>query len=214
MIILFDLDSTLVSVEWCDILAERKWVGQKVSHITQQTMNGEMDFDTAFPKKLEMISPSLDELDRLWQYLTQYIHKDWIDIIDSFHSRWYKIGILSQWYTRSTISVAKILNIPSDRVFAINFIHTEDGWFKSLDMSQDLMYHNGKKKTIEMLYTQYPEQNIVFVGDSVGDMEAGDTADLFIWYTGVIARPKVVEQCTTIASIPSDVVSLIDTFIS
>jgi len=28
-------------------------------------MDGEMDFDTAFPQKLEMISPSLDELDRL-----------------------------------------------------------------------------------------------------------------------------------------------------
>jgi hypothetical protein len=45
-------------------------------------------------------------------------------------------------------------------------------------------------------------------------MEAGNSADLFIWYTGVIARPKVIAQCTTIATTPSDVISLIDTFIS
>jgi hypothetical protein len=45
-------------------------------------------------------------------------------------------------------------------------------------------------------------------------MEAGNSADLFIWYTGVIARPKVIEQCAIIANKPSDVISLIDTFIS
>ena len=214
MIILFDLDSTLVSVEWCDILAEWKWVGTQVAHITQQTMDGEMDFDTAFPKKLEMIAPSLDELDRLWQHLTNYIITDWINIIESFHNKWYAVGILSQWYTRSSLSVAKILNIPSDRIFAINFEHTENGKFKSLAMSQDLMYHDGKKKTIDMLRNKYKEKKIVFVGDSVGDMEAGNSADLFIWYTGVIARTKVIAQCTTIATTPSDVISLIDTFIS
>lgn len=214
MIILFDLDSTLVSVEWCDILAEWKWVGGEVAHITQQTMDGEMDFDTAFPKKLEMISPSLDELDRLWQYLIEHITTDWIAIIESLHNKWYAVGILSQWYTRSSLSVAKILNIPSDRIFAINFKHTPNWWFKWLAMSQDLMYHDGKKKTIDILHTQYPEEKIVFVGDSVGDMEAGNSADLFIWYTGIIARPKVIQQCTTIANKPSDVISLIDTFIS
>lgn len=214
MIILFDLDSTLVSVEWCDILAEWKWVGIQVAHITQQTMDGEMDFDTAFPQKLEMIAPSLDELDRLWHHLTEYIIADWIDIIESFHEKWYEVGILSQWYTRSSLSVAKILHIQSDRVFAINFEHTEDGKFKSLAMSEDLMYHNGKKKTIDMLRNKYKDKKIVFIGDSVGDMEAGNSADLFIWYTGVIARPKVIAQCTTIATTPSDVISLIDTFIS
>jgi len=47
-------------------------------------------------------------------------------------------------------------------------------------MSQDLMYHDGKKKTIDMLRNKYKDKKMVFVGDSVGDMEAGNAADLFI----------------------------------
>lgn len=214
MIILFDLDSTLVSVEWCDILAERKWVGREVAHITKQTMDGNMDFDTAFPKKLEMIAPSIDELDRVWQHLTNYIAPEWKTIIPQLLAQGHHVGILSQWYTRSSLFVANILTIPSDRVFAINFEHTKDGKFKSLAMSQDLMYHDGKKKTIDMLHTKYPTHKIVFIGDSVGDMEAWKSADIFIWYTGIIARPKIIEQCRTTAHTPSDVMSLIDIFIS
>jgi 2-hydroxy-3-keto-5-methylthiopentenyl-1-phosphate phosphatase len=72
------------------------------------------------------------------------------------------------------------LTISSDRVFAINFEHTEDGTFKSLAMSQDLMYHDGKKNIIDILRKEHKNKKIIFVGDSVGDMEAGKSADLFI----------------------------------
>ena len=214
MIILFDLDSTLVSVEWCDILAEWKWVGPQVAHITKQTMDGEMDFDTAFPKKLEMIAPSLEELDRLWDHLTNYIHPEWKTIIPQLCAQGHHVGILSQWYTRSSLSVASILTLPSDRVFAINFHHADDGDFKSLAMSQDLMYHYGKKRTIDTLRKNYPHDPIIFIGDSVGDMEAGAYADLFIWYTWVIARPKMVAQCNNLASTPQDVYTIIKAFSS
>jgi 2-hydroxy-3-keto-5-methylthiopentenyl-1-phosphate phosphatase len=60
------------------------------------------------------------------------------------------------------------------------FHHTDDGHFKALAMSQDLMYHDGKKRTIDMVRKNDPHNPIVFVGDSVGDMEAGSYADLFI----------------------------------
>jgi 2-hydroxy-3-keto-5-methylthiopentenyl-1-phosphate phosphatase len=78
------------------------------------------------------------------------------------------------------LSVASILTLSLDRVFAINFHHTDAGDFKSLDMSQDLMYHDGKKRTIDRLRKNYAHDPIVFIGDSVGDMEAGAYADLFI----------------------------------
>jgi 2-hydroxy-3-keto-5-methylthiopentenyl-1-phosphate phosphatase len=78
------------------------------------------------------------------------------------------------------LPVASILTLSSDRVFAINFHHTDAGDFKSLDMSQDLMYHDGKKRTIDTLRKNYPHDPIIFIGDSVGDMEAGAYADLFI----------------------------------
>jgi hypothetical protein len=48
----------------------------------------------------------------------------------------------------------------------------------------------------------------------VGDMEAGSYADLFIWYTGVIARPKMISQCNNLASTPQDVYAIIKAFSS
>lgn len=212
MIILFDLDSTLVSVEWCDILAEWKWIGAEISHITKQTMDGNMDFNTAFPKKLEMIAPSIDDLDKLWQHLTKYINKDRLIIINNFLNKWYKVWILSQWYTRSSLIVAEKIGIPSDWIFAINFEHNSNGWFKSLDMSQDLMYHNGKQRVINNLRKENPNKKIIFIWDSVGDMEAWNSADLFIGYTGIVKRNKVVEQCQKIANTPNEVLSIINNF--
>ena len=40
-------------------------VESNLEDITNQTMNGTMDFNTAFPKKLELIRPSHEDLDKL-----------------------------------------------------------------------------------------------------------------------------------------------------
>lgn len=211
MILLLDLDSTLVSEEWCDTLAQWKGVGAEVTRITQHTMDGTMDFNTSFPKKLELISPSFQDLDKLGEFLLDYVSEDWKKVLSLLQSQGVKVGILSQWYTRSSLSVAKLLNIDPAWIFALHFHHNEDGEFQWLDMEQDLMYYDGKRKTIQTLKDSYPHEKIVFVWDSLWDYESGQIADLFIAYAGVVARPKVIAVSPYIAYTPQELYDYIKT---
>ena len=85
--------------------------------------------------------------------------------------------------------------------------------FEGLDMSQDLMYYDGKRRVIEKLRSSYPDKKIVFSGDSLWDYESGQIADLFVAYTGVVARPKVTAIAQYVASTPEELYTYItDTF--
>ena len=213
MILLLDLDSTLVAEEGCNTLAQWKGVGDQVARITQQTMDGTMDFNTAFPQKLELIRPSYQDLDKLGEFLLDYVSEDWKQVLALLQDQGVKIGILSQWYTRSSLPVAQLLHIDPEWIFALHFHHTEDGTYQSLDMTQDLMYYDGKRKVIEKLRASYPEETIVFSGDSLWDYESGQIADLFIAYTGVIARPKVIAIAGHVATTPQEVYNLVESLL-
>ena len=204
MILLLDLDSTLVAEEGCNTLAQWKWVGDQVARITQQTMDGTMDFNTAFPQKLELIRPSYEDLDKLGEFLVNYVSEDWKQVVALLQSQGVKIGILSQGYTRSSLPVAQLLNIDPEWIFALHFHHTEDGRYQWLDMTQDLMYYDGKRKVIQKLRESYPDETIVFSWDSLWDYESGQIADVFIAYAGVIARPKVTAIAKYIAYSPQE----------
>lgn len=204
MILLLDLDSTLVAQEGCNTLAHWKGVGEQVSVITQQTMDGVMDFNTAFPQKLELIQPSHDDLDTLGEFLLDYVSDDWKKVITRLQKQDITVAILSQWYIRSSLPVAKMLHIDPAWVLALDFIHDKEGWFESLDMSQDLMYYDGKKRVITDLKKRYPDKKIVFSWDSFGDRESWQEADLFVAYTGVVAREKVLSTSKYLAKTPEE----------
>ena len=96
MILLLDLDSTLVAEEGCNTLAHWKGVGDKVAHITQQTMDGVMDFNSAFPQKLSLIAPSHKDLDKIGEVLLDYVSDEWKELIADLQSQGVTVGILSQ----------------------------------------------------------------------------------------------------------------------
>ena len=96
MILLLDLDSTLVAEEGCNTLAQWKGVGEQVAHITQQTMDGVMDFNSAFPQKLSLIAPSHEDLDKIGNFLLDYVSDEWKELIADLQLQGVTVGILSQ----------------------------------------------------------------------------------------------------------------------
>ncbi len=59
-LICFDMDSTLITTEVIDELAERAGVGDKVRAITESAMRGEIDFNESFKQRVSMLK-GLDE---------------------------------------------------------------------------------------------------------------------------------------------------------
>lgn len=54
-LIVFDMDSTLIQAEVIDEMAEVHGVGDKVRHITERAMNGELNFDQALKERVAML---------------------------------------------------------------------------------------------------------------------------------------------------------------
>ena len=51
----FDMDSTLIEAEVIDELAKAHGVGERVSHITERAMRGELDFKASFRERLALL---------------------------------------------------------------------------------------------------------------------------------------------------------------
>ncbi len=190
MIVLFDLDSTIARIEWCDRLAQRKWVGKQVADITKATMDGEMNFDQAFVGKTNMVAPSIAEQEELWREYNQNLDI-WISqLISILVNEWHKVWILTQWYRIAALIVAKYLWISEEMVFGLEFDYDESGNYAYFP-DQTLKYESGKKNTVTKLRTKFPEEKFAVIGDSVSDLHAGEAADLFVWYGWTVVREKV-----------------------
>ncbi len=190
MFILFDLDSTLATIEWLDILAERKWKWAEIKAITDATMDGTMSFDAVFAKKLQTINATVEDLSTLWSYYAEYITPGIPELLAACRARWDTMGIITYNYTIPAQMVAQYLHIPLDYVFGNTIIN--DTWIAVVDPASPLLHEDGKVTIIRHLRTQFPDERFVFVGDSVGDMRTQVVVDQFIGFGGVCVRPKVL----------------------
>ena len=80
--IIFDCDSTLVSLEGLDELAELKGKKSEVAELTRLSMEGNVKLEDVFSLKMAMIRPSRSDLEYLGKLYTQNLSEDVGDIIE------------------------------------------------------------------------------------------------------------------------------------
>lgn len=61
-LVCFDMDSTLIKVEVIDELAKHAGVGNKVAQITEQAMQGKLDFNQSFTKRMSLLAGLSDSV--------------------------------------------------------------------------------------------------------------------------------------------------------
>ena len=67
-LLIADMDSTIVTTETLDELAAHAGLKDQIAAITRQSMNGEIDFETALRQRVAMLKGlSLDALEKTWQ---------------------------------------------------------------------------------------------------------------------------------------------------
>lgn len=193
MYIYFDLDSTLCALEWCDWLAKKQGVGKHVAQLTKETMDGIRSFDEVFITKTQLISPSTHDLTDLWYVYIEHLTAGITELISKLQSAGHTVGILSQGYRAAALIVANHLHIAERDVYALVFDHQPDGsyaWFPE----QALKYENGKAIILREQKKRFPDEKTVFIGDSVGDMIAGQQADVFIGCGIHVVRDTVKKE--------------------
>jgi phosphoserine phosphatase len=188
--VIFDFDSTLVTIEGIDELARMTGNLDVVSALTDEAMSGKVLFEEVFHHRLRLIKPTKEHLDRLTLLYLKNLTPGAADLITTLQSHDIGIYIVSGGYRQAILPVTSLLGIPPENVFAINLIADPDGFYTRVAGGDILSTSIGKRVVIESLSLPTP---VALIGDGNTDALARSAVTYFIGYGGVVAH-KVVQD--------------------
>jgi len=189
----FDVDSTVITSEGIDDLAEFCGVGDRVREMTSKAMGGNVTFRKALQDRLNIIRPSQTQIRDFAEHqptLTPGIK----DLVDLLHSRSIPVYLISGGFHEFIDPVADRLNIPRDNVHANRLFFTYDGSYAAFDTNELTSESGGKGRVIRRLKDSRGFKQLVMIGDGATDLEACPPADAFIGFGGNQVRAKVKEN--------------------
>ncbi|MBX7152272.1 HAD-IB family phosphatase [bacterium] len=201
--IFFDCDSTLSSIEGIDELADLKGKKPEIAVITDQTMNGGLDFLTALRQRLEVIRPSRSDLHKVGELYIQKITPGAVETIRQLHESNKKVYIVSGGFFESIVPLGEKLGISSEKIFANKIYFDSSGNYKGFDEQMPTAQSNGKKIIVEAY-----KGTKIMIGDGASDYEVGNAVDLMVGFCG-ISRRKIVEDNADIVFYQKDLSVLI-----
>ncbi|NNC50580.1 MAG: phosphoserine phosphatase SerB [Flaviramulus sp.] len=198
-LVCFDMDSTLIQTEVIDELAELAGVGSEVKAITEAAMQGEIDFNESFERRMKLLKGlSEDVLHDVAVNLP--ITKGARRLIDTLKSYGFKTAILSGGFTYFGHYLQKELGI--DYVYA-NQLEIKNGVLTGNYLGEIV---NGAKKAEYLKEIALQEgidiNQTIAVGDGANDLEMLNVAGLGIAFH---AKPTVKDNAqNSISSIGLD----------
>lgn len=198
-LVCFDMDSTLIQAEVIDKLAELAGVGDEVKAITEQAMQGEIDFQESFIRRMKLLKGlSEDVLHDVAINLP--ITKGARRLIDTLKSYGFKTAILSGGFTYFGHYLQKELGM--DYVYA-NQLEIKDGKLTGGYLGEIV---DGDKKAEYLKEIALREgidiEQTIAVGDGANDLPMLNLAGLGIAFH---AKPKVKDNAqSSISSIGLD----------
>lgn len=198
-LVCFDMDSTLIQTEVIDELAELAGVGAQVKAITESAMQGEIDFNESFKKRMKLLEGlKEDVLQNVAINLP--ITKGARRLIDTLKSYGFKTAILSGGFTYFGHYLQKELGI--DYVYA-NQLEIKDGALTGGYLGEIV---DGNKKAEYLKEIAIKEginiSQTIAVGDGANDLPMLNLAGLGIAFH---AKPKVKDSAqSSISSIGLD----------
>jgi len=189
--VIFDVDSTLSSLEGIDWLASLRDpdVARESEELTARAMAGEMPIEAVYTRRLERIRPTGDELLRLADAYRQTVQPGALELIGELHAARVHVHLLSGGLRPAIVPLALQLGVPVDCVHAVSLTQAEDGTYSRLDGDQPLATQQGKPLTVQRLQLRAP---VAMIGDGSTDAAVRGVVDRFFAYTGVARREKVV----------------------
>lgn len=195
----FDVDSTVCQDEAIDELADFLGVGDEIATLTRRAMNGGMTFREALKTRLDVMKPSIDQLEAFAEAHPPRLTEGIVELISELHRRNIAVYLITGGFRRLILPVARLLNIPACNVFANELLFDEQGNYAGFD-TEELTSDSGSKDigkpgVCGLLKKKFGYKNLVMIGDGATDMEASPPADAFIGFAGNQCRESVYRGC-------------------
>ena len=215
-ILIIDFDSTFIKVETLDELAklilkndpEKESKIHKITEITNSAMVGEIDFQTALVKRLDILSLTKQDIIEVTNIISTLISHSFKRNKEFIKSISQNIWIVSGGFKDVIDPIVMDYGIKSNRVLANTFLYKNQSVI-GCDENNDLFKDKGKIIAIEK---QYISGKKFMVGDGYTDYEVfkSGTADHFICFTENLLREKVSQLAIHHANTFEELIKIIE----
>ena len=190
MMLLADMDSTMIRQECIDELAFEAGVGEHVADITARTMNGELDFEAALIERVGLLK-GLDEsvINHVLQTRITMMPGGY-ELVQTMKANGGYAALVSGGFTAFTARVAAGLGFDENRA---NTLIAEAGKLTG-EVGRPILGREAKVQALSEITTRLgiSEADVLAVGDGANDLGMLTRAG-----TGVAlhAKPSVQAQC-------------------
>jgi phosphoserine phosphatase len=189
--VLFDCDSTLVTVEGVDELAAR--AGTDLSELTRAAMEGRLPLERVYGRRLDAIRPDRAALEWLGERYAQTLVEGTREVVAALAALDVAVHVISGGLEPAVRSLGGALGIAPHRVHAVGVRFTDEGNYSGYDENSPLARAGGKAEVGRVLVDQTGRPSAV-VGDGVTDLELRGVCDLFVGFGGVARRERVASE--------------------
>jgi phosphoserine phosphatase len=184
----FDVDSTLVTIEGIDVLADGN---PDIAKLTDAAMNGEIPLDQVYARRLEMIRPSKDRVEQLGARYVRSLVDGATETIATLQDDGVVVHLVTAGIEQAVRPLAEALNVRNVHAVALRF--DASGNYKDFDRRSFLARSGGKELVVRDIRAR-SHGTAAFIGDGVSDLEAKPAVDLFVGFGGVVVRPRVKQN--------------------
>jgi phosphoserine phosphatase len=185
--IFFDVDSTLVTIEGIDVLANGN---PEIVRLTEEAMNGEVPVDQVYARRLEIIRPTRADVAALGQQYIAAMVDGVEETIGELRAAGADVHLVTAGIAQAIEPLARHLGIAPRAVHAVGLQFDADGNYVDFDRRSLLAKSGGKELVVRSILTRAKGQS-AFIGDGITDLETKPAVDLFIGFGGVAVRERV-----------------------
>ncbi|HKR67120.1 MAG TPA: HAD-IB family phosphatase [Thermoanaerobaculia bacterium] len=197
--VFFDVDSTLVTIEGIDVLANGN---PEIVRLTNAAMNGEIAIDDVYARRLEIIRPTRADVDALGARYVASMVDGARDTIAALHDAGVHVHLVTAGIAQAIAPLAAELAIEDRNVHAVPLVFDDDGSYRDFDR-RSLLTRNGGKELVVRAVLARSKGKSAFVGDGVSDLETKPVVDRFIGFGGVHMRERVKENAEVYVTEPT-----------
>lgn len=197
--VFFDVDSTLVTIEGIDVLANGN---TEVVRLTDAAMNGEIPIDEVYGRRLEIIRPTRSDVHALGERYLASLVPGAAETIAALQAGGADVHLVTAGIAQAIAPLAAKLNIAPRAVHAVALQFDDDGNYRDFDRRSLLTKNGGKELVVHAILARSKGRS-AFIGDGVSDLETKPVVSLFIGFGGVHTRARVLENAEVYVSEPT-----------